>query len=190
MLEAVNEMLASVRESPVDSLTDSLPALAGQAYLTLGRVKRAVLRMGWTFNTEKDATLNRDVTAHTVSLGEDVLKVEFGQNCPMEPVLRGNRVFDQKTNSYTLSADILTKKIVRNLSWDDLPDTARQYISMRAARLFQARVLGNEQLERTGTIEELRSLRELMRDQGSVRRPNMLRSPGVNELAFRRGVWL
>jgi hypothetical protein len=44
------------------------------------------------------------------------------------------------------------------LGWDDLPQTARQYIMVKAARAHQARVLGSESLHKFTADEEMELL--------------------------------
>ena len=50
-LEAVNTMLSTIGEAPVNSLTGSLPVDASMAVNILNEVNREVQSAGWKFNT-------------------------------------------------------------------------------------------------------------------------------------------
>ena len=55
-LESVNIMLAAIGESPVNTLTGTLPADVVMAQSTLTEVNKEVQSEGWSFNTEIDVT--------------------------------------------------------------------------------------------------------------------------------------
>ena len=59
-LEAVNTMLSTIGEAPVNSLTGSLPTDASMAKNILNEVNREVQSGGWKFNTSYKSTLSRD----------------------------------------------------------------------------------------------------------------------------------
>jgi hypothetical protein len=192
-IEAINTMLAAIRESPIDSLLSPLPDAASLANQVLGEIQREVLRMGWAFNTDLDVALTPDPTSTQIVLGSDLLKIEFDTSClptTIKPVLRGNRVYNRYGGTYTFTAALTAKRYVRMLAWEHMPDTARRYITLRAARTFVSRILPSDQAERAAGREEMLALRELARDANDVAPANMLRSPGIQELADRRGVWL
>ena len=49
-LEAVNSMLATIGEAPVNSITGTLPLDASLAKNTLNEINREVQSAGWHFN--------------------------------------------------------------------------------------------------------------------------------------------
>ena len=59
-LECINIMLAAMGESPINSLTGTLPVDARIAQSTLTEVNKSVQSEGWSFNTEIDVTLTRN----------------------------------------------------------------------------------------------------------------------------------
>ena len=61
-LESINIMLAAIGEAPINSLTGTLPVDARLAQSTLTEVSKEVQSEGWSFNTEIDVTLTRDVS--------------------------------------------------------------------------------------------------------------------------------
>ena len=70
-LESIHIMLAAIGEAPINSLTGTLPVDARLAQSTLTEVSKEVQSEGWSFNTEIDVTLTRDVSNH-VALSTDV----------------------------------------------------------------------------------------------------------------------
>lgn len=186
-LEAVNQMLGTIRESPVNTLADHLPPEALMAKNVLDEVSREVQRMGWAFNIERDVTLARDING-AVTLGSDTLRIEVDPDTVSDthsPVARGATLFNRATNQYTFTENVVCRRVYRLLPWDRLPDTFRQYVTERAARIFANRVSGSPKLERDASIDEMRALRELRREHGEAEKPNMLRSPGIAELSWR-----
>lgn len=193
-LQAVNQLLGTIRESPVNSLFDDpLPPEALTAKEILEEVSREVQNMGWSFNIEKDVTLLPDNDGLIV-LGGDVLRIEVDPDTlrydSHEPVARGPTLFNRATNTYVFTASVKLRRLYRLLEWDKLPGSARQYITERAARIFANRVTGSQKLERDASIEEQRSLRELRREHGEAERPNMLNSPGIAPIAWRNTDWV
>ena len=59
-LESVNIMMAAIGESPINTLTGTLPVDAQLAQDTLHEQNKMVQSEGWSFNTEIDVTLTRD----------------------------------------------------------------------------------------------------------------------------------
>jgi len=64
-LQAVNEILASVGQAPVTTLTQTNPDVA-IAYDTLLQVSREVQAEGWTFNREYDYPITPDTNKNIV----------------------------------------------------------------------------------------------------------------------------
>ena len=144
-LEAVNSMLGHIGESPVNSIsnTNALPVSAATAITVLDETSREVQTEGWHFNTEKDVTLTPN--SGTITLPTDALQIDTSDSS-VDIVQRGSTLFDRKSNSSTFTAD-LKVTLLRLLDWDYLPETARRYVTLRAARIFQARVVGSRELE-------------------------------------------
>ena len=59
---------------------------------------------------------------------------------------RGSKLFDCKNNTYVFTKDVKVS-LIRLLDWDELPEPARRYITLRASRIFQGRMVGSRELE-------------------------------------------
>lgn len=162
-LQAVNQVLSFIGEAPVNSLEDSTGVGdVSLAERTLDEITLEVLSQGWHFNTNYDVKHAPDSNKEIV-LGPTVLRVDtkVGQYSDMDVTLRGNKLYNRADNSFEFDeSEIKTIEVV-SLPWDDLPETARRYITLRTARVFQDRSMGSPDLTQTGTREELVALAAL-----------------------------
>jgi hypothetical protein len=167
-LEAVNTMLGTIGEAPVNALTGTT-ADAALAQSLLDEASREVQSAGWKFNTETDVTLVR-TTDGKIPLGNNILRINVDPTrfADIDPVQRGDSLYDAKGHSYVFPKDILAE-IVYLLEFEKLPEQARRYITIRAARIFQARYVGSQQLEGFALRDEqaaLVNLQDAQADSG------------------------
>ena len=141
-LDAINTMLTTIGESPVNSVNAST-ADTRIAQLILQEVDRATQIKGWNWNTEKDVPLTRN-GSNQIVLSANVVRVDVSRSeyPSVEVVQRGNKLWDKKNKTFTFSAD-LKGEVVSLLPFTDLPEQARYYIVVRSARLFQQRMIGD-----------------------------------------------
>jgi|TARA_R100001510_G_scaffold56900_1_gene63433 hypothetical protein len=145
-LEAVNTMLGYIGEAPVNSIsnTSELPVSAANAVSILDEVSREVQSEGWHFNTVKDYVLSP--TNNSITLPNNTLQVDHDGTEDVDLVQRGLSLFDRKNQTTTFTNDIKVT-ITFLLDWDDLPEQARRYIALKAARSLQSRLVGSRELE-------------------------------------------
>jgi hypothetical protein len=139
-------MLGHIGESPVDSIAtpSALPISASTALTILDEVSREVQSDGWHFNTEYDVTLSPNVSNNIV-LDSDIIEADVDDHSS-DIVCRGLTLFNRKDNTSTFTSDIKVT-LTRLLAWDSLPEPARRYITLRAARILQGRIVGSRELE-------------------------------------------
>ena len=143
-LEAVNKMLESIMESPVNTIsTNDLPAEVQTAVNTLKEVSRDVQKEGFAFNTDEDFELLRDSEGHVYVPGNalDVDLTVDNQNADV--VQRGLRLYDRKNHTYVFTFDPRVT-LIQFLPWEELPEQARNYIKVRACRVFQDKCLQSD----------------------------------------------
>lgn len=145
-LEAVNAMLGHIGESPVTSIssTASLPISASTALGILDEISREVQSEGWHFNTELKVTLSPTGNGN-ITLSEDILEVDT-TDISIDVVQRGLVLFDRSNNTSRFTKD-LEVNLTRLLDFTSLPEAARRYITLRASRVFQGRMVGSRELE-------------------------------------------
>jgi len=147
-LEAVNAMLGHIGEAPVTDIStpSSLPISGSTALTILEEISKEVQSEGWHFNTEKDVTLSPDAgNSNKIILPVDVIDADVVDHS-YDIVARGLTLYDRENNTTAFSKDIKVT-LTRLLDWDDLPEAARRYITLRAARILQGRLVGSRELE-------------------------------------------
>lgn len=167
-LEAVNTMLSCIGESPINSLEEgTVDSVIAQS--TLDEVSRNVQAAGWHCNTDSDFPLQRDVN-NEIPLTSDIVRVDVDSvRYPnVDVVQRSGKLYDRKNHTFTFSDD-LKAEIIRILEWDDLPQPLRSFITAKATRMFQQRVVGSNELSQQLAQDEMTaliSLREFEADTG------------------------
>jgi len=143
-LEAVNTILLAVGESPVNSLDTLGNRDASVARDTLYAVSREIQTLGWWFNQQEGYTFTLNAQKK-VDAPAAILKL-FPARCGVPLVLRGSRVINPITGEDTFDEPPTADYIVWFLPFEELPESARRYIAVRAARIFQTSVLGSDAL--------------------------------------------
>ena len=173
-LECINIMLAAIGEAPVNSLTGTVPVDVRMAQSTLTEVNKQVQSEGWSFNTEIDVTLTRDANNNVV-LGTDVLRVDAQthDHPSIDPIQRGLKLYDRKNNTFIFDED-LKCTVVYFRSFDELPEQARSYMTIKAARIFVDRFVSDQSLRTYTEGDEIRARSVLMETDLSNADHNML----------------
>jgi len=156
-LQAVNTMLSAIGEPPVNTLS-SQRADSNIAEQILDEVSRDVQGYGWHFNTEHNVTLSPDTNGN-IYVSENTVRVDVDpyRYTELDIVLRGNRLYDRVSNSYVFSGSVAVERVVL-LEFNEMPDAARNYITIRAARIFCDRMLGSEKHHVFNNQDEMMSL--------------------------------
>tara|TARA_B100000214_G_C23774394_1_gene538293 strand:- start:92 stop:709 length:618 start_codon:yes stop_codon:yes gene_type:complete len=170
-LEACNTMLSTIGEAPINSLTGSLPTDASMAKNILDEVNREVQSGGWKFNTSYKATLSRD-TNNKIPVANDVMHIELNPlleaKSSNDPVIRGSFLYNLAKETFIFDKDFENVQIVHLLDFEQIPEQARRYITIRASRIFHDRTLGANALHRFSRQDELVSLSILKQSEASV----------------------
>ena len=174
-LECINVMLASIGEAPINSLVGTLPVDARIGQSTLTEVNKSVQSEGWSFNTETDVTLTRD-GSNQIHLPINVLRVDANihQHPTIDPIQRGLKLYDRQNNKFEFEEDLICT-VVYLRDFDEIPEPARYYMNIKAARLFVDRLVGDQAL-RTYTKEDETRARSILMETDLVNGDhNMLR---------------
>ena len=174
-LECINVMLASIGEAPINSLVGTLPVDARIAQSTLTEVNKSVQSEGWSFNTETDVTLTRDGSNH-VNLPADVLRVDANihQHPTIDPIQRGLKLYDRQNNKYEFDEDLICT-VVYFRDFNEIPEPARYYMNIKAARIFVDRLVSDQGLRTYTQQDEVRARAILMETDLANGDHNMLR---------------
>ena len=161
-LECINIMLAAIGEAPINTLTGTLPVDAVTAQKTLAEINKDVQNEGWSFNQEFNVVLTRDGT-NQIAIGTDMLKVDANvfDHPTIDVIQRGLKMYDRKNNTYVFDTD-LTCNVTYFRNFDEIPESARRYINIRAARVFVDRLVGDDGLRTYTAQDEARARANLM----------------------------
>ena len=153
-LESVNQMLGHIGEAPVNSLADTaaLPISGSIALTTLREVAKEVQTEEWHFNTVKDHEISPNGDSK-IPLPPTTLFVDAVDTTD-DYVQRGLFLYNRKDRTFTFTSSVKLD-LTEQLDWDDLPEAARRYITLRASRIFQGRIIGSRELE--SLLQELDS---------------------------------
>tara|TARA_R100000781_G_scaffold80077_1_gene49451 strand:+ start:23 stop:631 length:609 start_codon:yes stop_codon:yes gene_type:complete len=156
-LEAINIMLAAIGEAPVNTLTGSLPVDVVIAQSTLVEINKSVQAEGWSFNTEIDVTLTRNASKQIV-LPVNVLRIDANihQHPDIDPIQRGLKLYDRLKNTFEFDEDLICT-VVYFRDFDEIPEQARSYINIRAARIFVDRLVSDQGLRTYTKEDEIRA---------------------------------
>jgi len=160
-LEAVNVILSTIGEAPLNSLSGSLPVDGTVAKNVLSEVAREVQSAGWHFNTHYKATLTRD-TNNKIPVGTNVVRVELDPNlvskADYDLVQRDGFLFNMAKNTDIFDRNFEDVTQVLLLAFNEIPEQAKRYITIRSARVFHDRTLGANTLHKFSQEDEKQAL--------------------------------
>lgn len=146
-LAAVNEMLTAIGVTPVNTLDVSGLTDAAIALDTLRNISKEVQTKGWWFNQDFNVTFAASNSEIVVGPAYLSVRPTFGlvstAGETRQFVLRNNKLWDVG-NQTAVFASSVRADVIREIEFEDLPESARRYITVRAARVFQTKVLGDE----------------------------------------------
>ena len=172
-LEAINTMLSTIGESPVNAVEDTGNVDVVIARQILQSVSREVQARGWHFNTEINYTITPDSDGYLV-LPNTVLKVDtVYPDSSKDVVVRGSRLYDREKHTYVFT-DAVKVDMTILLTFDELPEVARNYATIRSSRIFQERVVGSDTLHAFNSQDEARAMVSLMEYEADTADLNIL----------------
>jgi hypothetical protein len=185
-LQAINTMLSTVGEPPVNSLSaqraDSLIAQN-----ILDEISREVLTYGWQFNTDEDVVMTPDTGTGFIYISDKTVRVDMDRSYSnYDIVVRGNRLYNRKTNSYVFTESIKVIQIYL-MEFEEMPETAKRYITIRAARVFQDRMVGSEKNNAFTLRDEVAALAAMTEYENEVGDYTIFDSPDVWRTFIREG---
>lgn len=183
-LDAVNELLQSIGQAPVNTLEVTNIKDVSFARLTLNNTLREVLTRGWSFNVDVDFVLAPDVNSN-ILLPADALDVDC-TDTSRNLVWRDGKLYDLDEQTFTITDTDLEFRVVRYMPFDEIPQAARNYITMKAGRRFQARIVGSQILYQYTKEDEIESYAEFLRSEHRTKDLNVFRAPTRANRIFTR----
>jgi len=145
-LEAVNECLSNIGQAPVSSISGDIGV---DAQIALGHVRstnRELQSAGWFWNTDREAPLTPNIDKNII-LPVNTLSVRSdGRDAHRSFTQRGALLYDRDKRTFVFDRPVLVE-ITVGLPFDELPEPARRFVALRAARIFQDRTEGESSVD-------------------------------------------
>lgn len=185
-LDAVNSMLSSIGQSPVNSLDVVGIRDVSIAKLALDNVTREVLTRGWSWNSDSEYPLSPNANDN-ILIPSSALSVDPSR-CYQDFVIRDNAgvlmLWDRDEHTFTITVDPVKVDIIWAFAFSTLPQAARSYIATRAARLFQSQVIGSDLLFKFTELHEAEALGTLNKIELRTKDRNILNSATETNLTI------
>lgn len=203
-LEAVNAMLSSIGEAPVTAVDGNTLTDVVMAVNILRAAARDVQRRPWRFNTEFGVEIAPAGTVNWLVFGETVALnyftppaglVSFTPSaspnqqgaCYTDMVIRPAKLvpssplvfYDRTLNRDGWETDYLYIDPVWMFDFEKLPQSAREYIVVKAMRQFAQRVGGNAEAAGFTAQDEAMSLMALKEEHGDADDHNIFDNASV-----------
>lgn len=173
-LEAVNVMLSAIGEAPVSSLDDPSLVDAALAQSILGETSVEIQTRGLHCNTEINFPLVPTVDGE-ILIPSNCARIDTTDVSRDKDVTqRGNKLYDREERSFTSFTDKIYVDMVLLFGFEDLPQHVRRYITVKAARRFQARLVGSDTLASFTATDEQEALIEFERAEAINEDSNIL----------------
>jgi len=183
-LEAVNIMLSTISVAPVSTLAVSGDLNVSVAKQMLYDTAREVETYGYYFNTDTKYPLNRDIEDEIV-MPKNTLFVSIDRDYwDYDATLRGLKLYNRSKQTYKFDKN-LKGTVTFFLEWEELPQPAKQYIAIKAARKFQLRMLPDEYTSKYSQQEELEAKAQLEDYDAMERQYNLADSNPVFKILAR-----
>lgn len=188
-LEAVNQMLGSIGQAPVNTLTVSGVPDVLDAVSLLRSTLRDVQAAGWSWNTDRNYSLSPQ-TNGTVPIPTGALEVDPEDNTTNVVVRRhlpsGNLcLYDADAQNFTFT-DAVPCRVVWGFPFDDIPQAARTFVAISAARKFQAQRVTSAPLDSYNEEDQKQAWALLQRIERRTRDTNSFRANAQSQKALRR----
>lgn len=172
-LTAVNAMLATVGEAPINTLTDVGVVDAITAISALDEVTREILVGGFTFNTDENFPINVEgFDPWEAAIPPNALSVVPADSTY---VVRGERIYNTATFSFSHEGvTSIPSTVIWGLEFDELPEVTRQYVAIRAARRFQKRAVASGALNEITAEDERQALWAHRKANTRIKKKNFL----------------
>ena len=173
LLDAVNILLNTINEASIETEQDfDIILEARVARDTLFEVKRAVLSEGWDFNRDEDYIFPITPVTGMIPVPTNVLDVSGGSG---DIIMRNWRLYSKSNQSHIFDTE-QSCTVIWDVTFDSISHALRHYITIRAARIFTSRTIGDAASNSYTTTDEEDALTAARRSEGRTGEFNMLTS--------------
>lgn len=170
LLYSVNILLSSINELAISSDVEFAEIIEAQkAVDTIEEVKKAVLATEWDFNTDDEWEFTPNLDGY-INIPANVLDIS-SQDADI--VVRDWRLYSKSAQSAIFDAPVKCK-VVWDMDFNTLSHPLRHFITIRASRIYQYRMIGDVQHYQFSEDDEHQAYISARRSDGRTARYNML----------------
>jgi hypothetical protein len=173
-LEAVNVLLTTIGEAPINTLVGNQVVDVAVAKQVLTEISREVQSQGWHFNSEYGVVLTPNFDKK-IAIPANTSRIDVNG---IDVVNRGGYLFNLQDRTFIFDNPI-EADIVYYQDFETLPDVAKRYIVVRASRIFADRMINSESTHQFTLKDEQKALIDLKEFEGDTGDYNMLESYSV-----------
>jgi len=172
LLDSVNILLETINELPLEEAEDFAQVVeARQAKGVLLETKRSVLSEGWDFNKDTDWKFPLDVNG-MIPVPTNVLDITANR---ADVIMRNWRLYSKSDQSHIFEEEVPCD-VVWYFDFETLTHPLRHYITIRAARIFAARTIGDKDAIAINEMDEEDARLAARRSESRTGQYNMLTS--------------
>ena len=177
LLGAVNTLLLTINELPLENEDDYESYLEARiAKQVILDEKRAVLSEGWDFNTDEKWKFPIDDEG-MIPVPTNVLDITAENQ---DIIMRNWRLYDKRNQTHIFEEPV-SCKVIWDMDFNALSHPLRHYITIKSARVFAAKMIGDANSVQFTAIDEDNALIAARRSEGRTGKYNMFKSLyGVN----------
>lgn len=170
LVESINILLETIGELPISTLEDINNVLEAElAEKAIIEAKKNILSRGWDVNTDTDFNFNPDSSGY-INIPPHVLDINVsGENI----IMRDWKLYDKDNQTRIFDAPV-SCEVVWNLDFNTLPHPLRYYITMVAARRFQARYISDVNMYKFTQADEQSAMVLAKKSNGFTKEYNIL----------------
>lgn len=179
-LQAINVILTTIGESQTNTITGTLPWETDLAVSILDETVRELCLNKWVFNFEKEISIIPD-GSNRLLVASNYIQVEPADTADkneyvMRPISAGSSTFmiydiTNKTSTFTSAKSF---DITYLLDFEELPEAAKRYVTIRAARVYADRLMASGEVRAFTERDEVEAKAKLEEYSYGVDKNNML----------------
>jgi hypothetical protein len=147
-LDAVNLMLASIGQSPLNTITGTIPKEGTKAVLALDNALREVCTKGWSFNTDSEYPMVPDGSNQIdIPAAAAFVDPTYGEEYTMRYDSSGTpglRLYNNDTHLFNDFQSTVKCDIIWFFEYEQIPQHVRMYVVTKAARKFQSGIMASQ----------------------------------------------
>ena len=172
LLEATNILLETINELPIEIEEEYKDFIeARQARSKLIEVTRAVLSEKWYFNSDSNWVFPLDING-MIPVPINVLDLTANR---ADVIIRDQKLYSKKDQSFVFEEEVKCD-VVWLFDFNTLTYPIRHYITIRAARIFAARTVGDKEIIAFNEIDEEDARQAARRSETRTGQFNLLTS--------------